>query len=97
MVEYGLRLDGDVLRFLSNRKQLPPKHFRQIALKIFALLLDPFPPDCKPVLDAWRVDTGEYRILYDVFTPEKTVVVLLVGKRNDDEVYKRFARKMGKR
>lgn len=97
MVEYRLRLDGDVIRFLSNRKRLPPKQFRQITLKIFALLLDPFPPDCKPVLDAWRVDVGEYRILYDVYTAEKIIVVVLIGRRNDDEVYRRFACKVGRR
>ena len=93
MTEYGLKLTEDALHFLSDRKWLPPKHFRQIALKIFALLVEPLPPDCKPVLDAWRVDVGEYRILYDVLTEEKVVVIFLIGKRNDDEVYRRFARK----
>jgi len=94
MMEYGLKLSEDVLHFLSDRKRLPPKHFRHIALRIFALLVEPFPPDCKPVLDAWRVDVGEHRILYDVLTEEKVVVILLIGKRNDDEIYKRFARRV---
>ena len=33
-----------------------------------------------------RVDVGEYRIVYDL--PEDMVRVLLIGKRNDDAVYK---------
>jgi len=36
------------------------------------------------------VDAGEYRIVYRA---TETVELLLVGKRNDDEVYKQLKRK----
>jgi mRNA interferase RelE/StbE len=39
-----------------------------------------------------RVDIGEYRIVYA--WDDKTVDVFLIGKRNDDEVYKRLKRKI---
>ncbi len=35
-----------------------------------------------------RVDSGEYRIVYRVNEEEKTIYVILIEKRNDDEVYK---------
>ena len=38
-----------------------------------------------------RADIGEYRIIYRV--AGDTLEVLLIGKRNDDEVYHRFSRR----
>jgi mRNA interferase RelE/StbE len=37
------------------------------------------------------VDSGEYRIVYDV--TEDAVRIIIVGKRNDDEVYRLLDRK----
>jgi mRNA interferase RelE/StbE len=39
----------------------------------------------------WRVDIGEYRIIYEV--EGNTLCIILIGKRNDDEVYKKLRRK----
>ncbi len=39
----------------------------------------------------YRVDSGEYRIVYR-FDAEN-VYVILIGKRNDDEVYDKLKRK----
>jgi mRNA interferase RelE/StbE len=36
----------------------------------------------------YRIDQGEYRILYTIDDDNKLVDVFRVGKRNDDEVYK---------
>lgn len=38
------------------------------------------------------VDCGEYRIVYRFKPEEDLVEIILVGKRNDDEVYKQLAR-----
>jgi len=38
-----------------------------------------------------RNDIGEYRIIYDV--REGTLRIVLVGKRNDDEIYKKLGRR----
>jgi len=43
------------------------------------------------------VDSGEYRIYYEVDDKERTIVVLLVAKRGDDEVYRRLKRELGHR
>jgi len=78
-------------RFLDS---LPPKQFRQIMLKILRLLDDPKPHDSKPMTGHpfLRNDVGEYRIIYDV--QEDTLRVLLVGKRNDDQIYKEMENKL---
>jgi mRNA interferase RelE/StbE len=37
-----------------------------------------------------RVDCGEYRIVYQV--QDDDLQVLIIGKRNDDDVYKKLSR-----
>lgn len=73
-------------------RQLPPKHGRQLAAKLRQLAVDPEPQDSKrlqgyPYL---RADSGEYRIIYKHDEAELRVVI--IGKRNDDEVYRRLQR-----
>jgi mRNA interferase RelE/StbE len=41
----------------------------------------------------WRVRAGNYRIVYAVAAD--TLNVLLVGKRNDDEIYRQLRRMVG--
>lgn len=81
-----------VLDFL---KGLQPKIAAQIAKKVLALNVDPLPNDSKQLIGYpgyYRVDSGEYRIIYS-FNPEEDLVeIILVGKRNDDEVYKKLER-----
>lgn len=88
------KLDGleVVLDFL---KGLQPKIAAQIAKKVLLLNIDPLPADSKALngyLDLYRVDSGEYRIIYQFDPKIDLVKVILVGKRNDDEVYKRLSR-----
>ncbi|HBL13727.1 MAG TPA: cytotoxic translational repressor of toxin-antitoxin stability system [Cyanobacteria bacterium UBA11162] len=88
------KLDGleTVLNFL---KGLQPKIAAQIAKKVLALNIDPLPPDSKQLSGYpgyYRVDSGEYRIVYRFNPNQDLVEVILVGKRNDDDVYKRLER-----
>ncbi len=74
-------------------EKLPFKHKRQILEKTLSLAKDPLPPDSKPLkgfLGFFRTDIGEYRIIYKIFEPD--VIIYLIGKRNDDEVYRKFKR-----
>jgi mRNA interferase RelE/StbE len=77
-------------------ERLPPRHRRQVSGKIIDLARDPAPPDAKPLegfdQPLMRADIGEYRIVYLVI--ENVLHVPLVGKRNDDEVYRRLRRKL---
>jgi len=81
--------DRYTLQFARDAKkslvELQPKQFKQIATKIFALLDNSQPQDCK-ALKGYRVDSGEYRILYTIENGE--IRIFRVGKRNDDEVYR---------
>lgn len=68
---------------------LPPKIFKQVVGKLLSLQGEPHPQDCKALKGypgGYRVDQGEYRILYTI--EEGEVRVFRVGKRNDGEVYR---------
>ncbi|NJP11587.1 MAG: type II toxin-antitoxin system RelE/ParE family toxin [Leptolyngbyaceae cyanobacterium RU_5_1] len=82
--QYALRLTKSAQKFLYK---LQAKQFKQVATKIFSLPANPFPQDCKSLqgIEGYRVDQGEFRILYTV--SETDVEVFRIGKRNDDEVY----------
>jgi len=69
---------------------LPPKQFRQIIKKVFALLENPRPHDSEELrgYPFLRNDVGEYRIIYDV--QGDTLRLILVGKRNDEEGYRQL-------
>ncbi|GMA59287.1 mRNA-degrading endonuclease RelE of RelBE toxin-antitoxin system [Alicyclobacillus sacchari] len=84
-----LRITKFAKDFLS---ELQSKMFRQVVVRIFDLLSNPYPHDAKQLkgYEYFRVDIGEYRIIYSVDDDE--IHVLLVGKRNDDEVYRRLKR-----
>ncbi len=77
-------------KFLKILGKGNPKHGRQIAEKIEALREPPNPPDCKLLkgkgMAFLRADAGEYRIVYRVVGD--TLHIALVGKRNDDEIYR---------
>ena len=84
-----IKIEARAQKFL---RRVPHKHGRQIVGKIDALATNPFPPDSKRLkgLPFHQVDSGEYRIAYNLESP--IVHVYLIGKRNDDEVYKQLKR-----
>ena len=75
-------------RFL---KKLPPKQFRQVVQTILKLRFDSNPHDSKQLIGSLaykRVDIGEFRIIYHV--EDDVAKIALVGKRNDNDVYRKF-------
>lgn len=89
---FKLELEKRATKFIEGR---PKKHRGQIYRKLAALCVDPFPPDSAPLggYALLRADVGEYRILYRV--EEDFLRVYLIGKRNDDEVYRKLKRLNG--
>lgn len=85
-----LDLTLDARKFLQD---LDAKRFKQIVNKVFDLMRDPSPADSQTLrgYPYQRADVGEYRIVYRF--DDETLWILLVGKRNDDEVYKELKRK----
>lgn len=86
-----LDLSRDAYNFLAG---LQAKQYKQVAGKVLDLQRDPNPADSKHLSGrpgVKRVDSGEYRICYRA---DKNVVqIVVIGKRNDDEVYKLIERK----
>jgi mRNA interferase RelE/StbE len=86
-----LKLDitHDSCKFLFT---LDAKPFRQVATALFRLLQDPEPHDSASLTGYpfRRVDIGEYRIVYRV--DGEYLRVPLIGRRNDDDVYRRLRR-----
>ncbi|PPD14851.1 MAG: addiction module toxin RelE [Methylobacterium sp.] len=89
-----LVLSRQAARFLEA---LPTKQARQIAEKIAALAENPDAPASEPLrgyAPMRRLKAGEFRI---VFVVEQDVLeIRLIGKRNDDEIYKALARALRK-
>lgn len=87
-----IKVSKQVQKTLEN---IHPKHSRQIARKIVDMQTDPYPNDSKQLKGKYskyrRADAGEYRIVY--FVEQEILYITVVGKRNDDEVYKILNRK----
>jgi mRNA interferase RelE/StbE len=85
-----LSLTNDADRFLAH---LDARQFKQVVRRIFELATDATPADSIKMAGSnfHRVDQGEYRIVY-LFDAD-TVYLIIVGKRNDDEVYKKASRR----
>ncbi len=74
-------------------KALQAKPFKQITMGIIELTQNPQPHDSKALkgyTGLFRKDSGEYRIIYRY--DDSTIYIMLIGKRNDDEVYKQLER-----
>lgn len=85
-----LDMSRDAYKFLVD---LDAKQYKQVANKMLALMVDATPADANSLkgYDYRRVDSGEYRVVYK-FDAE-TIYVVLIGKRNGDEVYEKLKRK----
>ncbi len=73
--------------------RLDAKQFRQVMRRVLALAHEPVPGDSAQMKGGRfrRVDQGECRTVY--FFDDDTVTIVVIGKRNDDEVYTRAERK----
>ena len=73
---------------------LQAKQFKQVGTALSGLLKEPHPHDSASLKGAKkgerRVDVGEYRIIYSV--EGEVVSILVIGPRNDGEVYKTWDR-----
>lgn len=85
-------LSRDAQKFIAH---LPRKQAKQIVIKIKELSKTGHAQDTKILRGKkeiyFRVDSGEFRIIYQHQNDE--LLIVLVGKRNDDEIYKLFNRR----
>ena len=84
-----LDMRRDAVKYLA---EIDAKQYKQIASKILSLMINTTPVDYAQLkgFAYYRVDSGEYRIVYrfDI----DTVYIILIGKRNGDEVYEKLKR-----
>lgn len=86
-----LDFSNDSLNFLEA---LPSKQYRQVMRKVIELLQkEGILNDRKKLVgyDLYRADVGEYRIIYH--TADNNLFIDLIGKLNDDDIYKKLSRK----
>ena len=85
-----LNIDRDAAKYLQD---LDAKQYKQVASKMLSLMADATPADYRQLkgFSYHRVDSGEYRIVYRF--DADNVYVVLIAKRNDDEVYDKLKRK----
>jgi len=82
-VTYSVSLDKAAAKDMNR---LDARIRRQLLRKIAALGDNPRPQDVKQLKSrdrAYRVDSGEYRILYQIDDDRKIVWVFRVGNRKD--------------
>ncbi|MCC8372322.1 MAG: toxin [Rickettsia endosymbiont of Pseudomimeciton antennatum] len=84
----------DAENFIAH---LQKKQARQIVVKIKELSQTGHVQDSKILQGTkrsyFRVDSGEFRIIYQHQNSE--LLIVLIGRRNDDEIYKLFSKKKG--
>jgi mRNA interferase RelE/StbE len=90
-LSYKLEFSNAALSRLESLGQADAKRLRQIFMKILSLRRTPFPQDSKKLqhftyegLAGYRVDQGEYRIIYAVDETGKRVMIGLILNRNED-------------
>jgi len=84
----NLEMKPKAMRFIAS---LPPKHKEQIKKRILSLQDNSVPHDAKKLLgyeNYNRIDAGEYRIIYRHESEKNLTTIVLVGKRNDGEIYR---------
>jgi mRNA interferase RelE/StbE len=90
--QYSIDISRQAERFL---RELPAKQARQIAEKLVALAGDPSAAPSEQLrgyAPMRRLRAGEFRIIFAV--EGDVVQVRLIGKRNDDEIYKLLERSL---
>ncbi len=74
---------------------LDAKQYRQVMRCILGLLIQPVPHDSQLLAGGnglRRVTSGEFRVVYGM---DDTIQVHVVGRRNDDSVYRQLRDTMG--
>jgi mRNA interferase RelE/StbE len=65
--------------------QLSSPSFERVCDAIRSLAGNPRPSGCRKLVgrDGWRIRVGDYRVIYQIDDPARTVLVLHVGHRRD--------------
>lgn len=97
-MSYRLEFSESALSRLELLGGSDDKQLRHVILKTLSLRRNPFPQDTKKLVNfnyqglaGYRVNQGEYRIIYAVDEANKKVLIGAIINRNED--YKRTVKK----
>jgi len=64
---------------------LPKDVYQRIAVALRALATNPRPSGCQKLSgrEAWWIRVGDYRVVYEIDDPARTVLVVHIGHRRD--------------
>ena len=81
-MSYGLLILPDAARQLAA---LPSDLYTQVRDRIRTLAVDPVPPESRRIegRNGWRLQIGDFRVIYEVERPAARVTVLDVSRRSD--------------
>ncbi len=84
-MRYQIILPKSVQKELDR---LPDEIVSRILTRLSALETNPRPPDVKKLKgrDAWRIRTGDYRVIYEIRDRALQIIVITVGHRR--EIYR---------
>lgn len=86
---HKIKLKSSAIKEITDLRTSQPKVAGQIQEKIDELKQNLFPHDSSKLKghdNAYRVDSGEYRIIYEVIADQVVVYVIKIGHRK--EVYR---------
>ncbi len=75
-----------ILRRASKQlADLPLRDYERVKRSVSALAENPRPQGCLKLTGraGWRIRVGDYRVIYEVDDPNRTVTVLDIGNRRD--------------
>lgn len=62
-----------------------PKRFKQVHLRVFALMRTPHPPDAEMLdVNIYRVRVGPYRVTYEIDDKQRRVRVFLLEEPGEE-------------
>jgi mRNA interferase RelE/StbE len=81
-VSYGLLILPDAARQLAA---LPSDLYTQVRDRIRTLAVDPVQPESRRIegRNGWRLQIGDFRVIYEIERPAARVTVLDVSRRSD--------------
>jgi mRNA interferase RelE/StbE len=81
-VSYGLLILPGATRQLAA---LPPDLYTEVRDRIRTLAVDPLPAESRSIegRNGWRLQIGDFRVIYEVDRPAARVTVLDVSRRSD--------------
>jgi len=84
-VKYKIFIQRSAQKELAD---LQSEFYDKVKNAIWELADEPRPEGCRKLAgrDGWRIRVGNYRVIYEIYDTNRTIIVLHIGHRRD--IYK---------